>query len=71
MSTQANHNHVPRDTGEHTMPAGADVSVEDQMLRELASSAPRDPERDAELCTRYGVELALPPVAAGAVLHHG
>ena len=41
------------------------------MFRELSALGPEDPERNAKVCARHGVDLVLPLVAAGAVLHHG
>ena len=46
-------------------------STYEEMFRELSALGPEDPERNAKVCARHGVDLVLPLVAAGAVLHHG
>jgi quercetin dioxygenase-like cupin family protein len=46
-------------------------STYEEMFRELSALGPEDPARNAKVCARHGVDLVLPLVPAGAVLHHG
>ena len=45
-------------------------STYEEMFPELSALGPEDPERNAKVCARHGVDLVLPLVAAGAVLDH-
>ena len=41
------------------------------MFRELSVLGPEDPDRNAEVCARHGVDVVLPLTVAGAALHQG
>ena len=46
-------------------------STYEEMFRELSVLGPEDPDRNAEVCARHGVDVVLPLTVAGAALQHG
>ena len=47
----------------------APESTYEEMFRELSVLGPEDPHRNAEVCSRHGVDVVLPLTVAGAALH--